>query len=540
MSRPLERRFTADIASPGLAHGALHVLAGTGCCTAARVAGTPDEEREALEQAIAGAAEQLSELARKARPRAADILAGQIAVLSESELIGPVLEAIEGGEPAWSAFRDAVGLAIAERRTASPQARAEDLADLRDRVLRCLLGGEAEGPGELPAGAIVVAEALTVSRFLEVDWRRACGAVLLAGSPASHVALLARARGVPLLIRPDIDLAELEPGRDAVLDAEAGCLVLMPSPATSRDYDRRIAQRRHERDRKERWLSRPAVTADGMTVRVYLNVDDPALLEGIDPAHCDGIGLVRSEFLFPEEDGLPDEERQYRVYRALLTWAGGLPVTLRTLDVGGDKPVAGLTPKDEANPVLGLRGLRLSLARPEVFRGQLRALARAAAHGPLKVMVPLVTLPGEFDHARALLAEEVSALEKAGIGAVLPEFGMMVETPAAALNIAEFDADFYSIGTNDLVQFVLAAGRDNPAVAELLDPLNPAVLELIARVCARGRALGREVSLCGEAASRPECIPALLKTGVRALSVPPVALAEVKEAIALAEVGASV
>jgi phosphotransferase system enzyme I (PtsI) len=541
MSRARERILNAEIAAPGLARGVIHLLATGGRRAPLRKAGPPAEERKALVDAVAEAVADLSALAATADKRAANLLAGQIAGLSDPTLIGPAFEAIEGGEPATTAFRDAMDLQIADCQAAEAarlRARAEDLTDLRDRVLRRLVGGDAAKPEAMPESAIVVAEELTPSRFLEIDWRRARAAVSLVGSPTGHLALLARSRGVPLLIAPDADPAELNAGVEAIVDAEAGRLVLAPSGPTGRDYDARIAERERERTQTRRWLSEPARTADGTAVRIYLNVDDPALLEGVDPAHCDGIGLARSEFLFPGEGDLPDEERQYRVYRALLAWAGGLAVTVRTLDAGGDKPLAGLTPEGEANPLLGLRGLRLSLARPEVFRVQLRALARAAAHGPLKVMVPLVTVPEEFGRARALLTEELSALEEGGISAALPEFGMMVETPAAALNIAEFDADFFSIGTNDLVQFVMAAGRDCAGVTELLDPLNPAVLELIARVCARGRALGREVSVCGEAASRPACIPALLEAGVRALSVPPGALGEVKKAITLAEVGA--
>jgi len=540
MSRYRERVLDAEIASPGLARGVIHPLAASGRHAPLRKAGTPAKERQALEAAVTGAATDLSALAAAADKRAADLLAGQIAGLSDPALIGPAFEAIEGGEPAATAFRDAMDLQIADCQAAEEarlRARAEDLIDLRDRVLRHLVGGGTAKPKAIPENAIVVAEEFTPSRFLEIDWRRACGAVSLVGSPTGHLALLARSRGVPLLIAPDADPAKLNPGLEAIVDAEAGRLILAPSAPTGRDYDARIAKRERERTQTQRWLGKPARTVDGIAVRVYLNVDDPALLEGVDPAHCDGIGLVRSEFLFPGESGLPDEERQYRVYRALLAWAGGLPVTVRTLDAGGDKPLAGLAPEGEANPLLGLRGLRLSLARPEVFRVQLRALARAAAHGPLKVMVPLVTLSEEFNRARTLLTEELSALEEGGIVAARPELGIMVETPAAALNIAEFDADFYSIGTNDLVQFVMAAGRDCAGVAELLDPQNPAVLELIMRVCARGRALGREVSVCGEAASRPDCIPALLKAGVRALSVPPATLGEVKKAIALAEIG---
>jgi phosphotransferase system enzyme I (PtsI) len=541
MSRTREKILHAEIASPGLARGVIHRLA-----TGARHAplgktGTPAEENQVLADAVAGAMEDLSALAATAGKRVADLLAGQIAELTDPTLVGPAFEAIAGGEPAATAFYDAMELRIADCRAAGQarqRARPEDLVDLRDRVLRRLAGGDAAECRAVPENAIVVAEELTPSRFLEIDWQRARAAVSLAGSPTGHVALLARSRGVPLVIAPYADPAELKAGLEVILDAEAGRLILAPGARTGRDYDDRIAERDRERRQTQRWLDEPAVTADGTRVRLYLNVDDPAVLEGVDPAHCEGIGLARSEFLFAEEGGLPDEERQYRVYRALLSWAGGLPVTVRTLDAGGDKPLAGLTPEGEANPLLGLRGLRLSLVRPEVFRVQLRALARAAAHGPLKAMVPMVTLAEEFDLAQALLAEEIAALKQAGIVAALPEFGMMVETPAAALNIAEFDADFYSIGTNDLVQFVMAAGRDCAGVAKLLNPLSPAVLELIARVCARGRVLGREVSVCGEAASRPDCIPALLNAGVRALSVPPAALAEVKKSIFLARGGA--
>jgi phosphotransferase system enzyme I (PtsI) len=509
-----------------LAKGGRHALR--------REAGTPTQERTALEAAIAGSLEGLSALAGHASGRAADSLGRQIASLSDPELLEPVLEAIAGGEPAETAFRDGMDLLIIGGRdggAGEPRVRAEDLADLRDRVLGCLLGEDAAA-NDIPEGAILVAEALTVSRFLEIDWRRAGGAVSLAGSLPGHVALLARARDVPLLFGPKGGSEALTAGLDAVLDAEAGRLILAPSATTRRDYDRRIAERRREREQRERWLLRPAVTRDGTVVPVYLNVDDTASLAAVDPAHCDGIGLARSEFLFRPAAGPPDEERQYRVYRALLAWAGGLPVTVRTLDAGGDKPMASLTAEDETDPLSGLRGLRLSLARPEVFRVQLRALARAAAHGPLRVMVPLVTAPEAFARARALLLEEVTALRDRGVPAAMPAFGMMVETPAAARAIATFDADFYAIGTNDLTRLVTAGGRADASAPGPRDPSSPAVLELVARICDHGREAGREVNLCGEAAGRPECIPALLKAGVRALSVPPAVLAETKRAIA--------
>jgi len=272
------------------------------------------------------------------------------------------------------------------------------------------------------------------------------------------------------------------------------------------------------------------VTADGVAVAVHINVAGPDELASLSPAICDGIGLVRTEFLFAGE-GLPDEETQYRVYRRLTEWAAGKPVTIRTLDAGGDKPVAGLTAAGESNPFLGMRGIRLSLARPEVFAVQLRALARAACHGALRIMLPMVTVPEELEAARALLDTEVAALRTAGMLATRPPIGIMVEVPAAALAIERFDAAFFSIGSNDLTQYVTAAGRDIAAVADLANPLNPAVLRLIRMVAEHGRARGREVSLCGDAGGDPEAIGPLLAAGLRSLSVAPFALAATKAAI---------
>ena len=207
-------------------------------------------------------------------------------------------------------------------------------------------------------------------------------------------------------------------------------------------------------------------------------------------------------------------------------------MTVRTLDAGGDKPIPGLTIEDESNPFLGLRGVRLSLSRPEVLATQLRALARAAVGADVKIMLPMVTKPDELDEVRRLLESEVQALRAAGIEAAAPRLGMMVEVPAAALTIESFDADFFSIGTNDLTQYVLAAGRDSTAVADLLDPLHPAVLELVSRVADAGARTGREVSVCGEMAARPESLRALLDAGIRTFSVPSAALARTKAALA--------
>src|SRR5205085_3012779 len=238
---------------------------------------------------------------------------------------------------------------------------------------------------------------------------------------------------------------------------------------------------------------------DGRRITVLLNIAAPEDLAGLDPAICDGIGLVRTEFLFEASQGLPDEEAQYAVYRRILDWAEGRPVTIRTLDAGGDKPIAGLTIDGESNPFLGLRGIRLSLARPEVFRVQLRALSRAAVHGVLKVMLPMIAVPAELDRAGVMLDEEVAALKEKGVACARPPLGIMIEVPAAALCAEDFDAAFYSIGSNDLTQYTMAAARDIGSVADLNDAGHPAVLALIARTVEAARKRDVEVSLWGGA-----------------------------------------
>jgi phosphotransferase system enzyme I (PtsI) len=264
-----------------------------------------------------------------------------------------------------------------------------------------------------------------------------------------------------------------------------------------------------------------------------VNIASVEELASIDAASCDGIGLMRSEFLFRDGAELPDEERQYRAYRALLEWAEDRPVTVRTLDIGGDKPVAGLTPGAEKNPFLGLRGVRLTLARPDVFRVQLRALARAAVHGKLKIMLPMVTVPEEIGKSAALLVQSVEELKSEGVACALPPIGIMVEVPAVAVAPELFTAaGFFSIGSNDLTQYVTAASRDEPSVASLNDPAHPAVARLIATVAAFGRERGIPVSLCGDMASEPKHLLLLMEAGITSLSVAPAALARVKAAIA--------
>jgi phosphotransferase system enzyme I (PtsI) len=527
----VERRLAGRTASVGFGVGPLAVLASA--APAVRVAGEPAAEARALRDAIASALAQIASLAARAESDGADVLAFQIAMLEDDALAEAAFPLIAGGLSADSAWRTALDGEIRGYETADDEifrARASDLRDVRDRVLATLAGAPIDAAS--PAGAIVVAEDLTPSRFLAIDWSAGGGVALTRGSASGHVATLARARGVPMIVGLPTDLGVVDRRTDALIDGEQAVLWLDPELSTRENFDARARAAKRSARAAEEYRVRPAVTADGTPISVGLNIADPAELENIDPAWCDGVGLVRTEFLFAGGGELPDEDRQYRAYRRLAEWAGGKPVVIRTLDAGADKPIPGLTLDHESNPFLGLRGIRLSLARPDIFAAQLRALCRAAAHGAVEIMLPMVSTPRELERARAHLDQALASLRDAGVAFRRPELGIMVEVPAAAIAVESFDAAFFSIGSNDLTQYVMAAARDSDAVAELSDPSEPAVLRLIAQVAAHGRATGRGVSLCGDAGGEPKFIGALLAAGLRSLSVSPAALARTKEAIA--------
>ncbi len=486
------------------------------------------EEHQALVDALAASQEALRLLAREAGETEAEaILSFQIALLEDDNLAAPAFALIKGGEAANRAWSAAIDPEIATFDAADDpyfRARASDLRDLRDRVLRHLAG---EADQTVPSGAIVAADDMPPSMFLATDWRDG-GLVLRRGSPSSHVAILARSRGVPMIVGVDVD--RLENGADAVLDADAGFLIVDPDTDMRAIYCRRRAEQLQLRQAATSF-SGPALTAAGEPVRVMINVTGLAELGGLDPAHVDGIGLMRTEFLFQGREQLPTEEEQYQIYKRMVEWAAGKPVTIRTLDAGGDKPIAGLTQPGHINPFLGVRGVRLSLRHLDVFRAQLRALARAAVAGNLKVMIPMVTVPEELDRCRALLAQAIEELCHEGREAQMPPLGMMVEVPSAALTIEDFNADFFSIGSNDLIQYVAAASRDEPQLADLARP-SRAVFGLIKHVVDYADSCGRETSLCGDLAGDPEQVAALLDQGLRTFSVAPGALGPVKAAIA--------
>jgi phosphotransferase system enzyme I (PtsI) len=527
------RVLRGRMAAPGFAAGPLIRLDRAAPPSALRAAGSSEDEETLFRSAVETATLDLAALMdRLDDAEAVAMLEFQLAVLLDEALTDPVVASIREGVPADAAWAARLDDEIAGYRASEDdyfRARASDLDDIKTRVAVLVGGGEPAGRG-LGEAAILFAADLPPSRFLEMDWQPGQGIALAEGSPTAHVAILARARGIPMLVGLG---GEAPDGTVALLDAEAGTLVLAPEQEEWERFEaRRISGAAIDREAGLR-ATEPAITRDGEPVAVHLNIGAPGDLAGLDPALCDGIGLVRTEFLFSGRSiaNLPDEDEQFEAYAAILAWAAGRPVTIRTLDAGGDKPIPGYTPDNEANPFLGLRGVRLSLAHADVFRMQLRALLRAAVLGPLNVMVPMVTVPRELAAVSAMLAAEAAALERAGVPHGAPKLGMMVEVPAAALTLDLFETDFVSIGSNDLTQYVMAAGRDAASVADLADPTAPAVLRCIEATVAAARAKGIPVSLCGDAGGDPSAIPMLLATGLRSLSMGASAVPRAKASI---------
>ncbi len=521
----MPHKAMGTVASIGYAAGPLYILDRKRATY--QPSGDNFTESERLLDAMEAAAQQVETLAASTQGDAADMLEFQVAMLRDASLSEIALEDIMLGSDAASAWTDTMSNHVKDYESAGDayfRARSADLRDIRERVLRALAG---EATTALPAGAVIHAHDLTPSEFLSMDWKKGGGIVLAGGSAASHVAMLARSRGVPMLVSTPLDAANDD---FVLLDAEHGAVTVQPD-ATARDAFLVAAAAHVEAlTRAREAMGKPAVTVDGVPVEVLVNIAEPSDTDGLDIAACGGVGLMRTEFLF--SNGLPDEETQVAAYRRVLEWAGDKPVTIRTVDAGGDKPVPGFT-VDETNPFLGLRGIRLCLAKPDIFRVQVRALLRAAPAGDLKVMFPMIAVPAEYDAARTIFVEEAATL-----GLPVPPLGIMVEVPAVAIHPAAFaHVAFFSIGSNDLTQYVMAAGRDNGAVAALGDPRNPAVLALIHNVAAFGLANGIPVSLCGDAGGDPRLIPSLIAAGLRTLSVTPAQLPLAKAAIANSSVG---
>jgi phosphotransferase system enzyme I (PtsI) len=509
-----------------------------------------DAELARLHAAIDRARDRLTTLRTRAEaqagPEEAAIFDVQLSMLTDGELLQSIEALIKQNLGAEKAF-DIVLLEwqqhFARHATPMLRERVGDLTDVHIRVLSILLDLPDHDPVDVPKGsnAILVTHDLTPSLTLQLD-REAIGAIATEeGTATAHVAILARSLGLPAVVGLRSAAKTLRGGELAILDGTEGTLTISPTEAEVADARlRAVADQARDEELRE-VAQAEAVTLDGVALVVRANVDIPEEAELAATSGADGVGLMRTEFLVVGRANMPDEDEQYRAYRRVAEAFAGRPVIIRTFDIGGDKlPVGGYP--HEANPFLGWRAIRMCLDEPALFKVQLRALLRAAVHGDIRIMLPLVVTVDEVREARVLLDEAVQELvaRRVPFRSSVP-LGVMVETPAAALACDTLvrDVDFLSIGSNDLVQYTLAVDRGNVNLAPRFTPLHPAVLRLIREVAATGAQHDLPVAVCGEMASQPLMVFALVGLGVRQFSVSPRAVPVVKRLLRTITVAAA-
>ena len=486
-------------------------------------------EKARLSAAAAAFTEKTAAMAEAMKERVgekqAEILLGQIMMLGDPFMTSQMNDFIDQGACAEGALDAVCGMYIDMFSSVEDELtrqRATDVRDLRDRMLAQLLGQAELDLSALPPSAVLVARDLTPSMTAGLKKGAVAGIVTEVGGTTSHSAILARAMELPAVLSVENATALIKEGDSVVVDGGEGQVLVSPGEDILRDYRARREALLAQRADLDLYRGRPTRTADGRAVRLCGNIGSVKDARAVMEATGEGVGLFRTEFLFMDRSALPDEEEQFQAYRAAAEALEGRELIIRTLDVGGDKDIPYLGLEREENPFLGYRAIRYCLGRQDVFAAQLRALLRASAYGDIKIMLPLVTCADELRQAKALLTRLKGELDAEG----LPynreiRVGVMIETPAASLiaDLLAREADFFSIGTNDLTQYTMAADRGNAKVSYLGSPYNPAVLRSIRHIIRCGHEAGIPVGMCGEAAADPLMLPLLLSFGLDEFSV---------------------
>ena len=520
------------IASRGLALGYTLQLSRPEISVSENGAGISHEMAE-LDRARSLVTARLKAAAGSGAEATREIIGAHLELLDDPELVAGARVAMGNGKSASYAWRQVIRATVDALRglnDARMAERVDDLLDLESQVLAAL-SGDSAGPAarELPEHTVLMAKELLPSQLVALDASRLAGICMAAGGPTSHVAILAAAMGIPVLVAMGPTVLALSDRTMVVLDAERGFLRINPDREQLAAAEAELSRRLERRAAEQAAAQREGRTSDGTRIEVLANIGSVAEAEAAVRNGAEGCGLLRTEFLFLERQSPPDEAEQVAEYQRIATALAGKPLTLRTLDIGGDKPIPYLPLPHEDNPALGLRGVRTSLWRPDLLRVQLRAALAIRPETQARVLLPMITDPAEIRTVRGILDEE-----RRGMGRTTPiELGVMIETPAAALmadHIAA-DADFLSIGTNDLTQYTLAMDRGHPELASRLDALHPAVLRLIARTAGAAISHGRRVAVCGGLASDPTAAPILIGLGVHELSVVPSFIPQLKALI---------
>jgi len=526
-------------AAGGLARGLASQWADTGFEIPSFAPTDLDAEKTRLVEARQKAEAQLhalsTQVSQKIGEAEAALFEAQAMFLNDGVLVSKAVSAIDLGVNAEKAWHQACEYFAAQLESLPDEtfsARSADVRDVGRRVIEILTGSQ---PDLMLANhAIILARELSPSQTATLDTSRVLAFCTAEGGPTSHSAILAKALGIPAVVGVGDKILEIVDGTILLVDGMAGLLISNPTSEQVAEFDQRKQIQDEKREQEKKLASQPAITTDGHRVEIVANIGSVEDTHKALEFGAEGIGLLRTEFLFLNRDQAPDEEAQFTAYSTILDLMESRPVIVRTLDVGGDKEVPYLDLEVEANPFLGYRAIRISLDRPEDFKSQLRALLRAGVGHDLRIMFPMIATLGEFRQAKELLEEAKSELKTEGIEAAEKlQVGIMVEIPAVALLADQFAAevDFFSIGTNDLTQYTFAAERGNKHLSHLNDPCHPAILFQIDMVIRAAHAQGKWVGVCGEMASDLDAIPLLVGLGVDELSVTPSQLPSVKEAV---------
>ncbi len=502
-----------------------------------------DKEKERLQTAVeafcAATQTMADDLKARVGEKESEILTGQIMMLRDPFMLSQIDDAIEGGQCAEAAL-DTVCTMYADMFSGVEdelmRQRATDIRDIRTRMLQLLLGIRSVDLANLPADSVLVAHDLTPSMTVGLKKENVAAIVTEAGGKTSHSAILARALELPAVLSVPAALDNIHDADPVIVDGSDGAVFLSPDAASLAAYREKQAAAREARKKLEVFRDRATKDADGTLYQLYANIGTVEDAKAAAEASAEGIGLFRTEFLFMDRPSLPDEQEQLDAYQKVSDIMAGKEVIIRTLDVGGDKAISYLGMEKEENPFLGYRAIRYCLDRPDIYRVQLRALLRAGAKNKnIKIMLPLVTSVEEVRAAKSLLFDCMDELRREG----LPfdehiSVGVMIETPAAALiaDLLAAEADFFSIGTNDLTQYTMAVDRGNARVERLYTTYHPAVLRSLRQIIAAAKAAGIPVGMCGEAAADPLMTPLLLSFGLDEFSVGPAGILSTRAHIA--------
>lgn len=526
----MEKTIHGIAASSGIAIAKAYRLETPHLAAEKRTVADVEAEIARLEAAVAKAKEELEAIKQHALEKLGEdkaaIFAAHLLVLDDPELLNPIKEKIKTEQVnAEYALHETASFFISMFEGMDNEYMKERAADIRDvtkRVLAHLLGVTISNPSLISEEVVIIAEDLTPSDTAQLNRQYVKGFATDIGGRTSHSAIMARSLEIPAVVGTKAITAEVQNGDMVIVDGLDGQVVVNPSPELLARYEEKRARYEEQKAEWAKLVDQPTVTADGVHVELAANIGTPDDVKGALANGAEGIGLYRTEFLYMGRSELPTEDEQFAAYKTVLEKMDGKPVVVRTLDIGGDKELPYLHLPKEMNPFLGFRAIRLCLEMQDMFRTQLRALLRASVHGNLKIMFPMIATLEEFRQAKAILLEEKEALLRQGVPVADDiEVGMMVEIPAAAVMADQFarEVDFFSIGTNDLIQYTMAADRMNERVSYLYQPYNPAILRLISYVIDAAHREGKWVGMCGEMAGDPIAIPILLALGLDEFSM---------------------